>query len=93
MRRLPRPLHGGKETEFDSRSHPSLAPDLVAGLQDLPTRTTSSGDQSNRTRLSENGRMVFAQAYKTEAILPQVVDQKYVDELRAYIYKTSAGYK
>lgn len=60
MRRLPHSMQGGKETGFDFRSHPSLASDLVAGLQDVPKRTTGPGGQSNGTRLSENGRMVSA---------------------------------
>ena len=49
MRRLPHPMPGSKETRFDFRSHPSLAPDLVAGLQNLPERTAGPGDESSGT--------------------------------------------
>ncbi len=93
MRRLPHPLRGGKETEFDFRSHSSLAPDLVAGLQDVPTRTTVPGSQSNGTRLSENGGMVSAQDHKAETIRSQVADQKYVGKTRSLVYETSTGCK
>jgi hypothetical protein len=86
-------MRRGKETEFDFRSHPSLAPDLVAGLQDLPTRTTVPGDQGNGTRLSENGRMVSAQDHKAETIRSQVADQKYIRKPRPFIYEISTGYK
>lgn len=51
MRRLPHPMPGSKETRFDFRSYPSLAPDLVAGLQNLPERTANSRGESSGTRV------------------------------------------
>ncbi|MBI5033850.1 MAG: hypothetical protein HZB51_25305 [Chloroflexi bacterium] len=49
MRRLPHPMPGSKETRFDFRSYPSLAPDVVAGLQDLPKGAARSRGESNGT--------------------------------------------
>lgn len=49
MCRLPYPMQGGKGTAFDFRSYPSLAPDLVAGLQDLPKGTAGPCSESSGT--------------------------------------------
>jgi hypothetical protein len=49
MRGLPHPVQGSQGTAFDIRSDPSLAQDLVAGLQNLPERTAGPRGQSSGT--------------------------------------------
>lgn len=56
MCRLPYPMQGGKGTAFDFRSNPSLAPDLVAGLQDLPKRAASPCGESSSTGMKVESR-------------------------------------
>jgi hypothetical protein len=65
MRRLPHPMQGGKETGLDFWSHPSLAPNVVAWLQDIPKRTTDPVGESNGTGLIKT-REWFPRKYRTE---------------------------
>jgi hypothetical protein len=74
MCRLPYPMQGDSEAAFALRSHPSMARDVVAWLEDLSSGASRSWYQSNDTRLRFVGGMVSAQIQET---IPPVGAESY----------------
>jgi len=74
MCRLFHPVSGSSKAAFALRSHPSLAHDLVAGLEDLPSEATRPRRQSNSLHLGHEAGWFPHKAMKLETIpLPPII--------------------
>jgi hypothetical protein len=80
MFQLQYPLHGSRKTAFALRSHPSLAHDLVAGLENLPGRAARPQNKDNNTRLRYMNGMVSVPDYGNHPILYETFE----DSLEIY---------